>query len=144
MKNRVWFLYAIPFILITSIVVGCFWLCEEFFPKAPEIDCPAQTEILSATVSAVSADMDVVVDVSADDWAGLLILLGNCTPTRMQSINDTPTVRYYYEFALKTEGRVYSYFLYEDDGQVYLEMPYTGIYRAQKDFLWFAQMYIWP
>ena len=144
MKRRVWFLYAIPFILIIAMGVGAFWFLEEVFPKAPEVEVPEQAEILSATASSTTDLMGVTVDIPAEDWVEVLVLLGNSAPTRRQALNDSPSVRPYYEFRLKTEERSYSYFVYLEDGQVWLEMPYTGIYRTQNDFLWFAQMYIWP
>ena len=55
-----------------------------------------------------------------------------------------PSVRSYYEFVLKTEERSYSYFVYLEDGQVYLEMPYTGIYRSDSELLDLARSYTLP
>lgn len=144
MKQRVWFLYAIPFILIIAIGVGGFWLLEEVFPKAPEIDLPGQQEILSAHASSTTDLMGVIVDIPAEDQEALLTLLARSIPTRMQSVNDSPSVRPYYEFRLKTEKRSYSYFVYLEDGQLWLEMPYTGIYRTGSELLDLAKAYTLP
>jgi len=144
MKNRSWLLYTIPFILIAAMILCFFWVREEMFPEAPEIEVPEREDILMASVSSVSADMDVVVEISAGEWEAVLTLLENSTPTRRQSVNDTPSVRPYYEFILKTEKRMYSYFVYLEDGQVWLEMPYTGIYRTVQPLLTLAKSYTLP
>lgn len=135
MKNRVWFLYALPFIVIIAFVIGVFGIREKFFPKAPAMEYPEQNDIVSVTAYSYLDTKTVAVDVAADDWENLLIMIGNSTPTRMQSLNDRPTVRPYYEVELKTDNSAYWYFIYEDGEQVYIETPYVGIYCADRELL---------
>lgn len=63
-------------------------------------------------------------------FASLLMQIQNVEPTRKQSVNDYPDAAFFYKVEVITEEKVYQYFVYEESGQVYLEIPYVGIYKG--------------
>ncbi len=55
----------------------------------------------------------------------------NVEPTREQSVNDYPP-KGFYRIEVQTSEMEYRYFVYERGEQVYIEMPYEGIYTADR------------
>ena len=56
--------------------------------------------------------------------------LAKAVPTRKMSVNDYPAVRPYYKIEAVCLDITYYYFVYTEDNQTYIEVPYEGIYRA--------------
>ena len=46
------------------------------------------------------------------------------------SVNDFPSAEFYYQIVAATSDKEYCYFVYQEDGQVYLEIPYSGVYKG--------------
>ena len=89
---------------------------------------PDPADLISATLRYNSTNVEVAVD--QDDYESLLQHLSSGIPTRRQAMNDTPTVQPHYCAEIRTEDRWYCYFVYEEAGQVYIEIPYEGIYES--------------
>ena len=51
------------------------------------------------------------------------------------SVNDAPYTKVYYIIQIDTSDRQYRYYVYRESSQVYIEMPYTGIYKTSDQFL---------
>ena len=62
-------------------------------------------------------------------------------PTREMSVNDYPATKAYYTIEIDTVARQYRYFLYAENSQVYVELPYEGIYKTNQQFLDFVVNY---
>ncbi len=122
-------------VLIVSVVIaGAYFVFNNIFPKANPIDCPAVESIISVSV----ACNDDAVVLSDADFETLLLNISNASPTRRQSLNDSPAVRPYYIITMETPARVYHYFIYKENSQVYVEMPYEGIYRSDNEMFDFV------
>ena len=67
--------------------------------------------------------------------------IDNVKPTRKMSTNDYPTVETYYIIEILSSVRVYSYFIYKENSQVYIEVPYEGIYISSQEFYEFVEGY---
>jgi hypothetical protein len=57
------------------------------------------------------------------------------------SVYDYPTAKTYYTIEVDMVARQYRYFLYAENSQVYVELPYEGIYKANQQFLDFVAEY---
>ena len=114
-------------IAIVLIAGGCY-IFNDIFPKAKSIGFPAVESISSVYTSCNSTDVSTVL--SKGSYANLIEYISSAKPTRKQSLNDRPTVFPYYMVGIKTSEREYRYFIYEEGTQVYIEMPYEGIYTS--------------
>ena len=50
-------------------------------------------------------------------------------------MDDYPASRLYYGVEIQTNENQYRYYVYEDGKQVYIEIPYEGIYTAEMELL---------
>ena len=115
-------------VLCLGILWGAVSLFNDMFPKATPMAVPDPADLISATLRYNSTNVEVAVN--QEDYESLLQHLGSGIPTRRQAMNDTPTVQPHYCAEIQTEDRWYCFFVYEEDGQVYIEIPYEGIYES--------------
>ena len=126
MKRKVFWVIAL--ILFMSVVAGGWHMFNEIFPKAKPIRTPSIEEIRSISV-AVNNDEEF--EIEGVDLEELFEHIKNAKPTREQSVNDYPP-KGFFRIEVKTSEMEYSYFVYERGEQVYIEMPYEGIYTADR------------
>lgn len=136
-KNNIFFALYIALlvlILIALYIGGCWLLDNSTFSKADPIRQMQMEEIESFRVSD-DADNEIIIDDAEQEL--LITYINNAVPTKKWSINDFPSVRPYYkvEIELAEEERVYGYFIYEEDGSVFVELPYSGVYEIFKGVL---------
>ncbi len=117
---------SVFFLLCVLLAAGVYRTFDKVFPKAPAICYPIPEKVLS-----VSVISDTGSPCTADGQA-VLARLRKATPTRRQSLNDTPTERPYYLVTVEARDRQYRYFVYEENALVYIEIPYEGVYRTDK------------
>ena len=130
---------VIIFICLLLLVVAGYAFVNEVLPKAPAIDIPDKEDIIMVSVGVNKDDEFEVKDIDIDK---LLTLLGNAKPTREQSLDDYPTARVFYRFEIKTSETEHYYYIYEDSTeQVYIEIPYVGVYTAEKELFSFVLKY---
>ena len=127
MKKRTQIL-SIAVILCVALFVAAACLLNDIFPKATPMAVPEPGDLISVMLRYNSTNVEVAVD--QEDYERLLQHLSSGIPTRRQAMNDTPTVQPHYCAEIQTEDRWYCYFVYEEDGQVYIEIPYEGIYES--------------
>ena len=119
--------------LCVALFVTAACLLNDIFPKATPMAVPDPADLISATLRYNSTNVEVAVN--QEDYESLLHHLSSGIPTHRQAMNDTPTVQPYYCAEIQTEDRWYCYFVYEEDGQVYIEIPYEGIYESDRVML---------
>lgn len=44
------------------------------------------------------------------------------------SVNDFPSVRPYYKIEVLTDEKLFNYYIYKENNNVYIELPYEEIY----------------
>lgn len=73
-------------------------------------------------------------DVDDEEIANLLAHLQGAEPTRMQSVNDSPSTGTYYKVEMTSEEMGYCrIYVYEGaNGDVLYEVPYGGIYETDQ------------
>lgn len=102
---------------------------DRLFPYARPLeyprDYPDVGEVVSVTISTPDGEST---DVS--NFASLIMQIQQVQPTRIVSVNDFPAAGFYYQVVAATSEKEYDYFVYQEDGQVYLEIPYSGIYKG--------------
>lgn len=117
-------------ILIIAVLFIGYRVYDAAFPFAkplePFTDYPDVGDVLTVTISTPDGESTGVYG-----FASLIMQIQQVEPTRKASVNDTPSAEFYYKVAVATESKAYNYFIYEEKGQVYLEIPYLGIYKGQ-------------
>lgn len=134
--KKAWIIAIIA--LLGIAIIGGYAVLDNIFPKADPINCPALENITS--ISLVQNN-DVSAAVEATDFGEFLQYLRSTQPTRKMSVNDYPTAKTYYTIEVDTSAREYRYFIYAENSQVYIEIPYEGIYKANDQFLDFVAAY---
>ena len=120
---------TIVLIVCVGLLAGAIYLFNDIFPKAKPIRHPEPDEIVSVTLSCNTPD--TTIPMSDQYYEDLIRYISEAKPTRKQSLNDTPTSGAYYGIEIQTDEMQYRYFVYEEGEQVYIEMPYEGIYEAK-------------
>lgn len=99
--------------------------------KAAPIVLPEPEKILSIDVTAG----ETVFTWEDSQWVRQVIEgISHSTPTRRQSVQDTPTVKEYIriDFHHQPSGTS-TLFAYADRGKFYVEQPYQGIYEISRE-----------
>ena len=120
---------TIVLIVCIGLLAGAVYLFNDIFPKAKPIRHPEPNEIVSAKLSCNTPD--ATIPMSEQYYEDLIRYISEAKPTRKQSLNDTPTSGAYYGVEIQTNENQYRYFVYEEGEQVYIEMPYEGIYESR-------------
>ena len=115
------------FLFFGLAAVGGYCVLDYLFPKAAPIICPDESELISISVGTNS---DVFSFLDSTEYSEILSNLSAAEPTRTMSVNDYPTVKPYYLISIQCRNSTYYYFIYTENNQTYIEMPYEGIYKA--------------
>lgn len=134
--KKTWVIIIIA--LLGIAVIGGYAILNNIFPKADPIKFP-DTESITAITLIQKDGSSVAVETA--DFGEILKNITNAQPTRTMSVNDYPTAKTYYTIEVDTAARQYRYFLYAENSQVYIELPYEGIYKANQQFLDFVLEY---
>ena len=134
--KKTWVIIIIAFLGIA--VIGGYAILNNIFPKADPIKFP-DTESITAITLIQKDGSSVAVETA--DFGEILKNITNAQPPRTMSVNDYPTAKTYYTIEVDTAARQYRYFLYAENSQVYIELPYEGIYKANQQFLDFVLEY---
>lgn len=125
-------LIAIIAALLCIAAIGAYAVLDSIFPKAEPINILSEKDTMSALL--IRNDK-VTAMVKTEDLEVLLKNINTAKPTRKMSVNDYPSVKAYYILELHTSARFHRYFIYEENSQVYIEIPYEGIYKADSKIL---------
>ena len=120
---------TVVLIVCVGLLAGAVYLFNDIFPKAKPIRHPESDEIISVKLSCNTPD--ATIPMSEQYYEDLIRYISEAKPTRKQSLNDTPTSGAYYGVEIQTNEKQYRYFVYEEGEQVYIEMPYEGIYESR-------------
>ena len=118
--------------LFAVAVIGGYALFVNIFPLATPINCPDSESVTAITLFDKDGSS---AEVETADFEEILKKITNARPTRAMSVNDYPTAKAYYTIKIDTESREYRYFLYTEGSRVYIESPYEGIYKTDKQFI---------
>lgn len=119
------------FFLVVLTICGYIFL-NNVFPKAEPINLPEDEEILSFFAAEKNGK-----EISMDEkrFEVLLEQIKATKPTRKMSVNDYPTGDIYYIINIGTSSGECEFFIYEENGETYIEFPYEGIYKSNADIL---------
>ena len=135
----------ISFILCVTFIGGYF-VVDSIFPKAGPISGPTQNKAnKDRYIHSISITQDSNCSVMVENQEIGIILqnIDEAQPTRKVSINDYPAVETYYSIEILSSVRTYRYFIYKEDSQVYIEVPYEGIYTSNQEFYKFVAGYFY-
>lgn len=127
----------IALLISLALSLGILFICayialDRSFPMAGPIPLPAEETITSIICGHQS---DLLLTVEPDRYGELLQMLSTAQPTRKMTVNDTPGARPFYTISIDTPLREYRYYLYIENGQEYIEIPYEGIYESNQHIL---------
>jgi len=124
--------------LLIAAVAGGYAVLDRIFPRAEPINAPAAESITAVTLA---QDHGSSLAVKTADFGEILKRITEAVPTRTMSVNDYPTAKTYYTIEIHTEAARERYFVYAENAQVYIEIPYEGIYKSNRQFLDFIEAY---
>lgn len=130
MKKKL--LIVIVVLLLCVTAVGGYTALNSISPKAKPVNIPSADTIISVSLS---RNNDVTEPIEISELEDLLKNIAAAKPTRKMSVTDYPTAKIYYILELHTTERFYRCFIYEENSQVYVEIPYAGIYKANFQIL---------
>ena len=113
-------------VALCGFIIGAYAVFDNVFPVAEPVKCPSADEIMSVSVS-LNNEEEVIL--SEELFFELLKEISEAEPTRRMSVNDYPTAEMYYKIVIEAD-RSYCYFVYDEKGQVYVELPYEGVYKS--------------
>ena len=134
----------IVIVILCLSLIGGYFVFDSIFPKAEPISGPTQNRAnkdrLIKSISLAKKNGSSVM--AENEELGIVLQsIDNAQPTRKMSANDYPTVETYYIIEILSSVRVYSYFIYKENSQVYIEVPYEGIYTSNQEFYEFVEGY---
>jgi hypothetical protein len=112
-------------------VIGGYLVLDTIFPKANPISCPTEESVTAITLV---QNHNRSLAVETTDIRKILKNITDAVPTREPSVNDYPAAKTYYVIEVDTAARQYRYFLYIQNSQVYMELPYEGVYKSSQQF----------
>ena len=124
---------TIVLIVCVGLLAGAVYLFNDIYPKAKPIRHPEPDKIVSVTLSCNTPD--TTIPMSGQYYEDMSRYISEAKPTRKLALDDYPTTWPYYGVDVQTEEHQYRYFIYETGEQVYIEMPYEGIYESKIELL---------
>ena len=126
MKKK-WFWIFIVMVIV--LVAGGYLVYDSIFPKAE----PLKLLKISETDDVYIYDSNGnEIELSDSEIEALFIYINTAESTRIMSVNDYPSVRPYYVVEIESVDRYFRYMIYEENGKVYVELPYEGIYTIDE------------
>lgn len=122
----------ITVIIVIAIILSGYLIYNNMFPVAKPIPYPSIEDITSIRIS---TDDNKENKVHGVDFAKIILYISNSKPTRAMSVNDFPTVRPYYKIEVSTDKRMFNYYIYKENNNVYIELPYEGIYIIDREIV---------
>ena len=126
----------IAVVVLAGLILGGCLVINHLFPKAEPINVPSVSSVVSMTVvKNENRKAREPREITSTDFESILSKLTKAEPTRKMSVQDSPDAKTYYEIAVKTNERTHYFYVYEDSGMCYVEIPYEGIYTADKGLI---------
>lgn len=132
-KRRTAIIFISMLVICASLAAGAIYLYNDIFPKAGPIRCPDIEQITSITLGCNTPDGSI--PMAEQYYEDLLQQICSAEPTRKQAINDYPAGKIYYSVDVHADNGTYRYFVYEEGEQVFIEVPYEGIYASEMELL---------
>ena len=120
---------CLSLVLFISAIIFAGVIFNRVFPLANALEVPTE-DIISVTFS--RDETETVLD--ENSISDFLKELSESKPTRKMSVNDYPGVECC-TVTINTAYSRYIYFVYEENGRQYVEMPYVGIYKVDSEML---------
>lgn len=115
---------SIALMIVIAVILGGYLVYNDMFPKAKPIQYPSIEDITSISISTDNNENKIY----GTDFARIIIHISNSKPTRIMSVNDVPSVRPYYKIEVLSDERIFNYYIYNENNNVYIELAYEGIY----------------
>ena len=129
MKKKSFWIFIVVAIIL---VAGAYQVYDRIFPKAGAIKQLKLSEI--ETIYVYNNDENEI-ELSDSEIEELFTYINEAEPTRIISVNDYPNVRPYYVVEIESVDRYFRYMIYEENGKVYVELPYEGVYGVDAEVI---------
>lgn len=123
--------YLVVFlVVIVGFILGSYFIYINMFPYVMPIDYPKLQEINESKIVYYDENDQIDIDVSIEE---VMNYIKSSKPTRTQSFNEIPNKKPYYCIELKTTNQLYTYYIYERNSQLFVELPYNGVYKIDEE-----------
>ena len=117
--------FWIGLLVLVVLIAGLYKAYDNIFPKARPIRQIKVSETNRIYIYDNSENEIGMVDSEIEE---IITYINEAEPTRIMSVNDYPSVRPYYVVEIKSVDRYFRYMICEENGKVYVELPYEGVY----------------
>ena len=132
MKKKSIILSVVILAVLFVMFISAYAVFDQLFPKAAAINTPEKESVAAITI--VRNDGSSV-DIAKAEHERLLQTIAKAQSTRKMSINDHPSEKEYYTIKAYTPGKEFYYYAYTGGSEAYIEIPYEGVYKTDKQFL---------
>jgi len=112
------------------VTISGYLIYDSVFPVAKAVDLPNIEDIEKIQIE----NSDIKIDITTEkEMKEIITMFEESKPTRIMSVNESPTVKDYFIVHLSTEdNRMYVLYIYEDKNEWYLEQAYIGVYKLDR------------
>ena len=121
--------FWIGLVVLVVLIAGLYKAYDNIFLKAGPIRQIKASETNRIYIYDNSENEIRMVDSEIEE---IITYINEAEPTRIMSVNDYPSVRPYYVVEIESVDRYFRYMIYEENGKVYVELPYKGIYTIDE------------
>ncbi|EGO7726302.1 TPA: DUF5301 domain-containing protein [Enterococcus faecium] len=122
MKKRVW--------IFASVIVVVIAGASYFYFSRPQLEIAKSQEVQNVVVEPGGKKL------SQQDAESILKKIREAKKTFSSSNTDQPSVNKYYTLKiLDTKDSEDTLYVFEENGKVYIERPYDGIYRSNSELM---------
>ena len=126
MKKKSFWIFIVVAIIL---VAGVYQVYDRIFPKAEPLKLLKVSEIDGIYIYDSNENE---IELSDSEIEELFTYINEAEPTRIISVSDYPNVRPYYVVEIESVDRYFRYMIYEENGKVYVELPYEGVYGVDE------------
>ncbi|TCT15620.1 uncharacterized protein DUF5300 [Natranaerovirga pectinivora] len=125
-------------VLFIVVAIGAIILYNHFFPMAESIQYPSIETISAIEITNNNLEKKYTDNETIETISQYFL---NAKATRTLSISDNPTKEEYYivNIIAEDDSRLYKSYIYKENSKWYIEQPYWGVYRIDKDMLPFLE-----
>ena len=124
-KKWIWIFIVLAIVLSA----GGYLVYDSIFPKAGPLKLLKVSETDDVYIYDSNGNE---IELSDSEIEAMCIYINTAESTRIMSVNDYPSVRPYYVVEIESVDRYFRYMIYEENGKVYVELPYEGIYTIDE------------
>lgn len=122
----------ISILVIAVLLIGAYLFYDHLFPYTRPIEEVLDTTMIQSITISISENTNQQNTVQESNIVQFISLINAAKSTRKMTLNETPAVSSYYIMEIQSGNWTRTCYVYEEHGKTYLDFPYEGVYRVNK------------